>query len=88
LYSTTDGPCQWCGIVIGVLLAIDALAYLVYGFADLLAPSFAAHLIPWTQLPALFGEGSLCLWLLLAGVNLHRWNERASAAPSRLEWAH
>jgi len=25
---------------------------------------FAAHLIPWIQLPALFGEGSLCLWLL------------------------
>jgi hypothetical protein len=72
---------------IGVLLAIDALAYLVYGFADLLAPSFAAHLVPWTQLPALFGEGSLCLWLLLAGVNVHRWNERALTAPSRLEWA-
>ena len=72
---------------IGVLLAIDGLAYLVYGFADLLAPSFAAHLIPWIQAPALFGEGSLCLWLLLAGVNVHRWNERASAAPARLEWA-
>jgi hypothetical protein len=67
---------------IGVLLAIDALAYIVYGFADLLAPSFAAHLVPWTQLPALFGEGSLCLWLLIAGVNVHHWNERAGAAPS------
>ena len=71
---------------IGVLLAIDGLAYLVYGFAYLLAPPFAAHLIPWFQLPALFGEGSLCLWLLLAGVNVHRWSERASAATSRLEW--
>ena len=65
---------------IGVLLGIDALAYLVYGFADLLAPSAAAHLVPGIQLPALLGEGSLCLWLLLAGVNVPRWNERARAA--------
>lgn len=71
---------------IGALLAIDALAYLVYGLADLLAPQLAAHLIPWIQLPSLLGEGSLCLWLLFAGVNVRRWNERASAATSRLGW--
>jgi hypothetical protein len=65
---------------IGVLLAIDALAYAVYGFADLLAPSFAAHLVPWIQAPALFGEGSLCLWLLFAGVNVQRWTDRARNA--------
>jgi hypothetical protein len=66
--------------VIGVLLAIDGLAYLVYSFADLLAPGFAGHLVPWIQLPALFGEGSLCLWLLVVGVDAERWKERASAA--------
>jgi hypothetical protein len=65
---------------IGVLMAIDGFAYLVYGFADLLAPGFAAHLVPWIQLPALFGEGSLCLWLLLVGVDVERWKERANAA--------
>src|SRR5436305_1591843 len=65
---------------IGVLMAIDGLAYLVYSFADLLAPGFAAHLVPWIQLPALFGEGSLCLWLLVAGVDAVRWRERASTA--------
>ena len=64
---------------IGVLLAIDGLACLAYGFADLLAPGFAAHLIPWIELPAVFGEGSLCLWLLVAGVDVGRWQERASA---------
>ena len=36
--------------VIGLLLAIDGLAYLVYGFADLLSPGFAAHLVPWAEL--------------------------------------
>jgi Domain of unknown function (DUF4386) len=66
--------------VVGVLLAIDGLAYLVYGFANLLAPGFAAHLVPWIQLPAPLGEGSLCLWLLVVGVDVKRWKERASAA--------
>src|SRR5437763_1894201 len=65
---------------IGVLLAIDSLAYLVYSFANLLAPGFAAQLVPWIQLPALIGEGSLCLWLLFVGVDVERWKEWASAA--------
>jgi hypothetical protein len=29
---------------------------------------------------ALVGEGSLCLWLLVLGVNVERWNKAASAA--------
>jgi len=65
---------------IGVLLAIDALAYLLYGFAQIVAPGFAAHLVPWTQVPAPVGEGSLCLWLLVVGVNVERWTRRESAA--------
>src|SRR5437764_4643724 len=64
---------------IAVLLAIDGLAYLIYSFADLLAPGFAAHLVPWIQLPALFGEGSLCLWLLVVGLDVEQWKERVSA---------
>ena len=71
---------QFIPRAIGVLLAIDGLAYLVYSFAAMLAPGFASQLVPWIQLPALFGEGSLCLWLLVAGVNVERWNEQASAA--------
>jgi hypothetical protein len=67
--------------VIGVLLAVDGVAYLLYSFADFLAPGFAAQLVPWIQLPALLGEGSLCLWLLVVGVNVERWKERAGAAP-------
>src|SRR3982075_2234369 len=64
---------------IAVLLAIDGVAYLVYSFAAMLAPGFASQLVPWIQLPALFGEGSLCLWLLVKGVNVERWNMWASA---------
>ena len=64
--------------VIGVLLAFGALSYLTYGVAHLLAPAFAFNLVPWIQLPSLLGEGSFCLWLLIAGVNAKRWEERAS----------
>jgi Domain of unknown function (DUF4386) len=72
---------------IGVLLAIDGLAYLVYSFTNLLAPGFAAQLVPWIQMPALIGEGSLCLWLLVVGLDVERWKERASAA-TRVWSAH
>jgi hypothetical protein len=65
---------------IGALLAIDGLAYLCYSFTDILAPDAAAHLVPWIQLPALVGEGALCLWLLAVGINLDRWNQQASRA--------
>src|ERR671927_1742637 len=55
--------------VIGVLLAIAGLAYLTYSLANLLAPGFAGNLVPWIQLPSLLGEGSLCLCLLIVGLN-------------------
>jgi hypothetical protein len=66
--------------IIGVLLVIDGLAYLCYSFTDILAPDAAARLVPWIQLPALVGEGSLCLWLLVVGINLDRWKEQTRAA--------
>lgn len=68
---------------IGVLLAIDGVAYLVNGFADLLAPGFATHLAPWIQLPAILGEGSLCLWLLIVGLDAARWGSQPTRPPAR-----
>ena len=66
---------------IGAAMAADGLAsYLAYGFTSLLAPGVAAHLVPWIQLPTILGEGSLCLWLLIRGVDTGRWTQQASAA--------
>ncbi|GAA4622747.1 DUF4386 domain-containing protein [Actinoallomurus vinaceus] len=62
---------------IGVLMAIDGVSYLVNSVADLLAPGFAARLVPWIQLPIILGEGSLCLWLLVVGLDAERWRMRA-----------
>src|SRR5919202_1484588 len=66
--------------VIGILLAIGAASYLIYSFASFLEPEFAARLVPYIQLPSLVGEGSLCLVLLVIGVNVQRWRGQASAA--------
>ena len=66
--------------VIGVLLAIGAVSYLIYSFASFISPEFAAHLVPYIQLPSLVGEGSLCLVLLVIGVNVQRWQGQGSGA--------
>ena len=73
--------------VIGVLLAIGALCYMAYGLADIISPAFAAHLVPYIQLPSLAGEGSFCIWMLIVGVNVERWQQFATRATARLEWA-
>jgi hypothetical protein len=64
--------------LVGVLLALGGLCYLTYSFADILAPDFASHLVPYIQIPSGLGELSFALWLLLVGVNTQRWKERAS----------
>jgi hypothetical protein len=77
--------------LIGALMVLDGASYLVYSFADLLAPGFASHLVPWFQIPTLIGEGSLCLWMLIAGVNEGRWSasaEVAAKAESQLRTRH
>lgn len=65
--------------ILGVLLAIGAASYLTYSFAALVSPEFAAHLVPYIQLPSLIGEGSFCLWLLVRGLNVSRWEKQAGA---------
>ena len=69
---------------VGVLLAIGGVCYLIYSFADILAPTFAAHLVPYIQLPSGIGELSLCLWLLVMGVSIQQWTEKANAAEASL----
>jgi hypothetical protein len=65
---------------IGVLMQIAGLSYLTNSFTLILAPTFADRLFPAVLVPAFVGEASLCLWLLVKGVNVQRWKEQASAA--------
>src|SRR6266566_1205168 len=64
---------------LGVLMAIAGLSYLTNSFTLILAPTYAATILPILVL-ALIGELSLCLWLIVKGVNVPKWNEKARLA--------
>jgi len=65
--------------LLGILMAIAGLCYLINCFALILSPTVAGALFPWALLPAFIGELSLALWLAVKGVNVPKWEERASA---------
>jgi Domain of unknown function (DUF4386) len=65
--------------VVGVLMQIAGLSYLTNSFALLLAPDLADRMFPAILVPAFVGEASLCLWLLVKGVNLEKWKPQASS---------
>jgi hypothetical protein len=63
---------------VGVLMEIAGLGYLTNSFTLILAPKLADRIFAVIAGPAFIGEASLCLWLLVKGVNVEKWEERAS----------
>jgi hypothetical protein len=59
--------------ILGVLMALAGLGWLVF-----LSP-LANHLSTYLTVLGFLAELSLCLWLLVKGVNDQRWKEQASA---------
>ena len=68
--------------ILGVIYAMAGLAYLINSLAWFLLPPLAAHLFPYVLLPAFIGEVSMSLWLIVKGVNVEKWNEKALLAAS------
>jgi hypothetical protein len=68
---------------LGVLMEIAGLCYLTNSFALLLAPTFADRIFPAILIPAFIGEASLCLWLLVKGVNAEKWKPQSGAQFTR-----
>ncbi|HEX2669082.1 MAG TPA: DUF4386 domain-containing protein [Gammaproteobacteria bacterium] len=64
---------------IGVLLWVEGAGYLVNSFTHFLAPQYSGVVFPFLLATAV-AEFSLCLWLLIMGVNVPRWRERAALA--------
>lgn len=64
---------------LGVLMTIAGLSYLTNSFTLILAPTYAAMIFPILVL-AFIGETSFCLWLIVKGVNVPKWNEKARLA--------
>jgi hypothetical protein len=63
---------------LGVLMAIAGLSYLTNSFTLIIAPAYSGMISPILVL-AFIGELSLCLWLMVKGVDEQRWKEQASA---------
>ena len=62
--------------IIGVLMKVAGLCYVTNSFILLLVPKFSNIII---MLPCLVAELSFCLWLIVKGVNVKRWEEKANA---------
>jgi hypothetical protein len=78
LFGTLIHQSGYLPRILGVLLVIGGLGYIVFSLAQMLAPAFAARrLFPWILLPGFPAELGLCLWLLVKGVDVPKWEERA-----------
>lgn len=61
---------------IGILMQLAGVAYLAISLSDMFAPAIERLIIPAAFIPVLVGEVSLCLWLLVMGVNVERWQQK------------
>jgi hypothetical protein len=59
---------------VGVLLALGGLAFIAKSFLLVLAPAYAPDYLDELILP---GVLSLTVWLLVRGVDVRKWGERA-----------
>ena len=55
--------------IIGVLYAIAGLCYLINSFAMFLSKGFANPMFVYLAIPIFIGELSVCLWLLIKGID-------------------
>jgi len=66
---------------LGLLQAMAGVSYLINSFTQLLSPALASKMFPAIVLPAFIGELATCLWLVVRGVNVAKWNERMRTGP-------
>jgi len=60
--------------IIGILIAVAGVGWLTF-----LSPPLAHYLLTVLEVVGFGAEASLMLWLLVMGVNVQRWNEKAGA---------
>jgi hypothetical protein len=68
--------------ILGVLLAIEGIGYLVNSGSLFVDPELQTQIFPYFAATAL-AEVALCLWLMIAGVNVERWHATARLAHPR-----
>ena len=67
--------------LVGMLMMLAGLGWLTNSFSNFLSPPFAKALSFYSAIPGGIGETTLCLWLLVMGVNDERWKEMAISRP-------
>jgi hypothetical protein len=60
--------------ILGVLMIFGGLGWLTFLF-----PPLASSLSPYNMAPGILGETVLTLWLLIKGIDVGKWNEKAIA---------
>ena len=66
--------------ILGVLLMVASVGYLIDSFASIISSSYASNDVAFWLIvaaPAVISELSITLWLLIKGVNVDRWKQRA-----------
>jgi hypothetical protein len=63
--------------ILGVLMVVGALGYLTDAYGNMLYPNYDETFGWVVGVTAVFGELPFFLWLLIKGVNVQRYNERA-----------
>ncbi len=66
--------------IVGALMVLAGLGWLTLSWVRVLTPWLGGSLSPYLMGAGILGEVSLSLWLLVAGVNVDRWKEKASLA--------
>jgi hypothetical protein len=63
--------------ILGVLMVLPSLGYLTHGYGSFLYPNYEEIFAGVVGVGAVIGELPFFLWLLIKGVNVQRYNERA-----------
>jgi hypothetical protein len=63
---------------LGILMMASSVAYLVGSYTRFIFPEYVSAVSP-IYIVAVVSEVSLCLWLLIKGVNVEQWNRRIGA---------
>jgi hypothetical protein len=67
--------------LLGVLVSAAGFAYLIGSYTRFLFPDYVAAVSP-VYLVAIVSEVSLCLWLLVKGVDVHQWERLRGFSPA------
>jgi hypothetical protein len=73
---------------LGILIQVAGVGYLTNSVALILYPAVANQVFLAIIIPVFVAETSLSLWLLVKGVNVQKWKERAGLGPIAAQQPH